>query len=161
MDWKKTVCDFVIFRGAAVVQLLGTSIEKPRQARAIPKNHDRRVRFRKTTAGTCDSEKPRQARGRYTHIYIYIYTHPADDYSFLCPRIYIHTPPTYTLLVCTSNYLCLQEETTNAYTRNCSRLSETLEDNQILVHFGFRANTSPTLSLEVNHILVHFGLVRN
>jgi len=23
MDWKKTVCDFVIFRGAAVVQLLG------------------------------------------------------------------------------------------------------------------------------------------
>ena len=50
MDWKKTVCDFVIFRGAAVVQLLGTSIEKPRQARAIPKNHDRRVRFRKTTA---------------------------------------------------------------------------------------------------------------
>ena len=56
MDWKKTVCDFVIFRGAAVVQLLGTSIEKPRQARAIPKNHDRRVRFRKTMAGTCDSE---------------------------------------------------------------------------------------------------------
>jgi hypothetical protein len=94
-------------------------------------------------------------------VYIYIYTHPADDYSFLCPRIYIHTPPTYTLLECTSNYLCLQEETTNAYTRNCSRLSETLEDNQILVHFGFRANTSPTLSLEVNHILVHFGLVRN
>ena len=62
MDWEKTVCDFVIFRGAAVVQLLGTSIEKPRQARAIQKNHDRRVRFRKTTAGTCDSEKQRQAR---------------------------------------------------------------------------------------------------
>ncbi len=36
--------------------------EKPRQTRAIPKNHDRHVRFRKTTTGTCDSEKPRQAR---------------------------------------------------------------------------------------------------
>ena len=36
--------------------------EKPRQARAILKNHDMHVRFRKTTTGTCDSEKPRQAR---------------------------------------------------------------------------------------------------
>ena len=62
MDWKKTVCDFVIFRGAAVVQLLGTSIEKPRQARAIPKKHGRHLRFRKTMASACDSEKPRQAR---------------------------------------------------------------------------------------------------
>ena len=46
LDWKNTVCDFVIFGGDAVVQLLGTSIEKTRQARAIPKNHDSRVRFR-------------------------------------------------------------------------------------------------------------------
>ena len=45
MDSKKTVCDFVIFTGVAIVQLLGASIEKPRQARAIPKNHGRRVRF--------------------------------------------------------------------------------------------------------------------
>ena len=61
MDWKKKVCNFLICRGVAVVQLLGTSIETPRQARAIPKNHGRHVRFRKTTAGACDSEKPRQA----------------------------------------------------------------------------------------------------
>jgi hypothetical protein len=45
MDWKKMVCDFVIFKGVADVQLLGTSISKPRQAHAIPKNHGRRVRF--------------------------------------------------------------------------------------------------------------------
>ena len=43
MDWKKTVCDFVIFRGAAVVQLLGTSIEKPRQAEGKSKTHDRQM----------------------------------------------------------------------------------------------------------------------
>jgi hypothetical protein len=36
--------------------------EKPRQARAIPKNQGRHVRFRKNTAGACDSEKPWQAR---------------------------------------------------------------------------------------------------
>jgi len=36
--------------------------EKPRQVRAIPKNHGRHVWFRKTMTGTCDSEKPRQAR---------------------------------------------------------------------------------------------------
>ena len=62
MDWTKNGVRFCDFRGAAVVQLLGMSIEKPRQARAIPKKHGRNVRFRKTTAGTCDSEKPRQAR---------------------------------------------------------------------------------------------------
>ena len=43
MDWKKTVCYFVIFRGAAVVQLFGTSIEKPRQAEGKSKTHDRQM----------------------------------------------------------------------------------------------------------------------
>jgi hypothetical protein len=44
MDWKKTVCDFVIFKGVAVVQLFGTSIEKPWYAGGKSKTHGRQTK---------------------------------------------------------------------------------------------------------------------
>ena len=43
MDWKKAVCYFVIFRDVAVVQLLGTNVEKTWYAEGKSKTHDKQM----------------------------------------------------------------------------------------------------------------------